>query len=138
MEKIQKSPLRIIGTDQFELTEREVERALKEARQKVQGWRELLMDSDEELRKVARKGFLFAKRQETALSESPGKVLARAKTFYDKTAELSSSDLEDDQLALQLDKEFPDLMNFCVLLHMTPWGYHLEQFVTAVAVGKIN
>ncbi len=136
MERLPKSELPIIGSHQFELTEKDVKRALKEAQENLEGTRQALSDPDERIRGFAERSISGAQRRAEALSSSPREVLARARALYDRTVELGSSGIEGDQLALQLGDEFPELMDFYGLLRMKPWGYHLGQDVAAAAAER--
>lgn len=136
MEKVRKSSLPIIGTEGFGLTEREVIKARSQAAEKVQRWREQINDGNEKLRETSRRALLYDEKELKALSIKPEDVLARAKTFYDRTAELGSSGLDGKELALRLGDEFPDLINFYELLRMKEWGYHLGQSVMLAAEGR--
>lgn len=136
MEKAAKSSLPIIGTDEFGLTEEQVIKAQREAAENVQGWREQLNDTNERIRESSRRFLPNAEIKLQALSIEPKDVLARAKTFYDRTVELGSSGLDDEELTLKLGDEFPDLMNYYGLLRMKTWGYNLGQKVSAAAAER--
>lgn len=136
MEKARKSSLPIIGTDEFGLTEEQVIKAQREAAENVQGWREQLNDTNEGIRKSALKFLPNAEKKLRALSIEPKDILAKARTFYDRTIDLGSSGLDGEELALKLSDEFPDLMNFYGLLRMKTWGYNLGQVVTTAAAEK--
>ena len=109
-----------------------------QAGKNAQWYRErVLSDYNEGIREESsQRSLQYAEEEERALSASPGEVLARAKTFYDRTVALASSGVDGEQLALQLGDEFPNLMNFYGLLRRTIWGDNLTESVSAAATRK--
>jgi len=100
------------------LTEKHVCYAFTETEDIFERTEKLLGDSNEELRNAVRRAFGSVSARAQALSAPPKEVLARVKTFYDRTVELGQSGVQSDELALQLDDEFPDLMDFYGLLRL--------------------
>ena len=81
MEKVRKSSLPIIGTDEFGLTEEQVIKAQREAAENVQGWQNSSNDTDEKSGETSRRFLPNAEKKLQALSIEPKDVLVRAKLF---------------------------------------------------------
>lgn len=116
--------------EEFGLTEQDVIDAIAEAEKRVAEFREGLNDPDERIRRALTRSLPMAELQLAALTAGlPIEILGRVQTFYDRTLALEGLEWTKREMAVQLNTDFSDLMNFYGLLRRRTWGYHLGQSV---------
>lgn len=124
--------LPIIKNDVFGLTEKDVKKIFKESQTELEATRKALSGNlSEREKEFLEKHLPSVESQFKALSAPPKTVLAKAKYFYDRTAELGKQGMNEDVIIDQLAIEFSDIGAYYGLLRLKPWGYHLGQGVFA-------
>lgn len=119
----------IIGTDAFDLTERDVVEVSGKVQRALEAWRQALDNPDKRIREDAQRSFSRAEAEAQAFQAAPREVLAQAQTFYDRAKELTAYGLDNSQVADKMLDEFPNITSFYRLLRKTNWGYRLGQKV---------
>ena len=115
----------VVGGNRFGLTEESVAGVIEDLKPIATGEVKAIM-TQEEAKKVL--GVLT--------SSSPAEILSKIKSVYDKVRELESERETGANLIAQIRTEFPDIMDYYLLLRKTMgpkggWGYRLGQAVGA-------